>query len=310
MLLRVSLPLLLALVVSAAPPIPVMLLDGEQGGPYHAWQETTPVLKRMLEESGRFAVDVVTAPPKGADFSSFRPDFSKYKVVVANYDAPDDRWPDALKQSFESYISNGGGLVVYHAADNAFSGWKAWNQMIGIGGWRGRDEKAGPYWHMQDGKLTADPAPGKAGSHGARLPFLITTHDSRHPITRGLPPLWMHVGDELYARLRGPGENMTVLASAFSDPANKGTGRHEPALMVLRYGKGRVFHTILGHDLAALNSVGFIVSFQRGTEWAATGRVKQKLPSDFPGKDAPTMRPTYNPPAGWTSPTAATRPAR
>ena len=66
----------------------------------------------------------------------------------------------------------------------------------------------------------------------------------------------MHQGDELYARLRGPGKNMTVLATAFSDPANAGSGRDEPQLMVLTYGKGRVFHTTMGHDIIALSSVG------------------------------------------------------
>ncbi len=61
----------------------------------------------------------------------------------------------------------------------------------------------------------------------------------------------MHQGDELYATLRGPGENMTVLATAHSDPANSGTGRDEPILIVLSYGKGRVFHTTMGHDVSA-----------------------------------------------------------
>ena len=46
----------------AAGPIHVMLLDGESGGPYHNWKLTTPVLKKELEETGLFQVDVVTAP--------------------------------------------------------------------------------------------------------------------------------------------------------------------------------------------------------------------------------------------------------
>jgi cytochrome c oxidase cbb3-type subunit 3 len=100
----------------------------------------------------------------------------------------------------------------------------------------------------------------------------------------------MHQGDELYAKLRGPGRNMTVLATAHSDPANNGTGRDEPQLMVLAYGRGRVFHTTMGHDVSAMSSVDFVATFQRGTEWAATGRVTQKVPSDFPTPDSVSYR--------------------
>ncbi|HLH17008.1 MAG TPA: ThuA domain-containing protein [Bryobacteraceae bacterium] len=285
-----------SLPASAAPPIRVMLLDGESGGPYHAWQQTTPYLKRMLEDARIFQVDVVTAPPRGGDFSAFHPDWSKYQVVVWNYDAPDDRWPDSLKASFEEYVRNGGGFVSVHAADNAFPNWKEYNLMIGVGGWRGRNEKSGPHFYYQDGKLVPDTTPGPAGSHGARLPFKVVNRVTDHPITRGLPKEWMHAADELYANLRGPGENMTVLATAFSDPANHGTGHDEPILMVIQYGKGRVFHTTLGHDLAALNCVGFMTTYQRGAEWAATGKVTQKVPSDFPTADKVSTRPEYNPP--------------
>src|SRR5690349_8339796 len=281
---------LTALVAHAAAPLPVMILDGESGGPYHDWQHVTPALKKMLDETGLFSVTVVTAPPPGADFSGFSPDFTKYRAIVLNYDAPDDRWPAALKTSFEQYVSNGGGVVSVHAADNAFPGWRAFNEMVGVGGWRNRTEQAGPYWYERDGILTSDATPGRAGSHGRRVPFQVTVRDPNHPITKGLPRLWMHQGDELYARLRGPGKNMTVLATAFSDPANAGSGRDEPQLMVLRFGSGRIFHTTLGHDVAAMSSVDFVVTFQRGTEWAATGKVTQKVPRNFPAPDVVSYR--------------------
>ncbi len=278
---------------SAAPPIRVAILDGQSGGPYHAWQQTTPVLKKMLEDTGLFQVDVITSPPANGDFSKFKPAFERYRAVVLNYDGPDGQWTEETKSSFELYVKNGGGLVVVHAADNAFPGWPAYNLMIGIGGWRNRDEKAGPLWYFKDGKLVSDPSPGRAGSHGQRTPYQLVIRDPGHPITKGLPKVWMHATDELYNSLRGPGKNMQVLATAYSDPANKGTGRDEPMLLVLTYGKGRIFHTIMGHDVAALSCAGFITTYQRGAEWAATGKVTQKVPSDFPTEDKVSMRSNY-----------------
>jgi len=285
--------ILISAAAAPAAPIRVMLLDGEQAGAYHNWQATSPVLLKMLAEPGIFQVDRITAPPAGGDFSNFKPDWNKYRVVVANYDAPDERWSAGLKASFESYMKNGGGFVAVHAADNAFPNWPAYNLMIGVGGWRGRNEKAGPHWYYQDGKTLADTAPGSAGKHGNRLPFKIVNRVPEHPILTGLPKEWMHAADELYGYLRGPGENMTVLATALSDPANSGSGHDEPILMAISYGKGRVFHTAIGHDAAAMSCVGFIVTLQRGTEWAATGKVTQKVPADFPTAEKTSTRPEY-----------------
>ena len=279
--------ILAASALPAASPIRVMLLDGQSGGAYHAWQLTTPVLKKELDETGLFQVTVVTAPKSGEDFSSFHPEFGDFQVVVSNYDAPE--WPAELEAQFEQYMKNGGGLVIVHAADNAFADWPAFNQMIGIGGWRKRDEKSGPHWYFQDGKLASDTLPGSAGMHGARLPFAVTTRDATHPIMRGLPPVWMHYADELYGALRGPG-GMEVLATAHSEPGNSGTGHDEPMLMVLKYGKGRIFHTTMGHDAAALSCGGFMTTFQRGTEWAATGKVTQKIPATFPSENTVSFR--------------------
>ena len=222
------------------------------------------------------------------NFSAFKPEFANYKVVVSNYNG--DSWPATVKQAFEEFVRKGGGFVSYHAADNSFPEWLEYNKMIAIGGWGNRDEKSGDLFYLHEGKVVRDPKPGKAGSHGARIAFKITTRDPKHPIMAGMPPEWMHAADELYARLRGPGQNVKVLGTAMSDTANKGTGEDEPMLMAIPYGKGRVFHTTLGHDVAAMKCVGFIATLQRGAEWAATGKVSQKLPRDFPTADKVSIR--------------------
>jgi type 1 glutamine amidotransferase len=164
--------------------------------------------------------------------------------------------------------------------------------MIGLGGWGGRGAKDGPYVYYNDaGEIVRDPQPGPCGKHGPQNEFLVTIRDREHPVTRGLPDFWMHSKDECYSHLRGPAENMTVLATACDSPELQKAGRHEPMLMVIDYGEGRVFHTTLGHDQPAFESVGFITTFLRGAEWAATGKVTQPIPDDFPGKKEPSVRP-------------------
>jgi type 1 glutamine amidotransferase len=172
-----------------------------------------------------------------------------------------------------------------HAANNSFPQWPAYNDMIGVGGWGGRTEKSGPYLRLREGKFTTDMTPGRGGSHGPKHPFVVEIRNAEHPITAGLPPRWMHASDELYDRLRGPAKDVTVLASAFADSAKGGSGEHEPMLMVIPYGKGRVFHTPMGHDSVSMTCVGFQTVLTRGTEWAATGKVTIPVPADFPTAD-------------------------
>lgn len=261
------------------PPLRALIIEGQNN--HKVWPETTPLLKRWLEQSGRFrTVDLVTTPPKGEDMSTFGPDFSYYDVVVSNYNG--DSWPAATQERFEEFVRGGGGFVSVHAADNAFPNWEAYNRMIGVGGWEGRGDAAGPYLRLRDGDWVRDAqTPGAGGHHGTRHRFKVETRRPDHPIMKGLPASWLHATDELYDQMRGPALEVTVLASAYSDPETRGTGEHEPILMVIPYGKGRVFHTTLGHSVEAMSDVGFITTLQRGTEWAATGGVTIPAPADF-----------------------------
>ena len=229
--------------------------------------------------------------------SSFIPDFYAFDVVVLDYNG--EEWPENTKKSFEVYVKNGGGVVVYHAADNSFPKWKEFNKMIGLGGWEGRDENSGPYVYYNDrDELIRDNSEGNAGSHGPQHEFVIEIRDTEHPIVKGLPKYWLHSQDELYSKLRGPAQNMSIIATAYANPEKKGTGRHEPILMTINYGKGRIFHTVIGHVGGekvhyAVQDAGFILTLQRGAEWAATGEVKQQLPADLPNIGSAFLLPNY-----------------
>ncbi len=263
----------------------------------HSWKISSPAIKQILENTGLFSVDIAQTPEQGKDMSTFKPDFSKYQVVVLDYNG--DSWPATTKTAFENYVSGGGGVVIYHAADNSFPDWKEYNKMCGLGGWGNRNEKDGPYVTWKDGQFVRDNTPGVGGAHGKQHAFRVTVRDTVHPITKGLPAAWIHGQDELYSLLRGPAENMTILATAFADTAQKGTGKHEPILMTVNYGKGRVFHTVLGHasdgDNPAMTCVGFIVTLQRGAEWAATGKVTQAVPEVFPTISTESRWPLFRP---------------
>ena len=275
----------------AKPPkkLRALIIDGQNN---HDWKSTTPLLKKALETSGRFQqVDVATAPAAKHDNSGFRPKFANYDVVVSNYNG--DRWPAATEKDFEAYIAGGGGFVTVHAADNSFPDWPAYNRMIGVGGWGGRSQDSGPHVYLDEqGKTVRDQSPGHGGHHGQQHEFTLRSRDAKHPIMRGLPPLWMHTQDELYDSLRGPAESLHVLATTYAEPGKGGSGRNEPMLMTIEYGKGRVFHTVLGHADYSMNCVGFITTFQRGAEWAATGEVTIPVPENFPTaeKSSPTSK--------------------
>lgn len=306
--------------VLAADPIKVLIVDGQNN---HNWRGTTPILKKILEDAKLFKVDVATAPDKPGrprepkdiktneqarktyedqlaaftqadakyktEFPAFRPKFSDYAVVVSNYNG--DLWAKETQSDFAKFVANGGGFVAVHAANNSFPEWPEYNAMIGVGGWGGRNEKSGPYVRLREGKFILDTSKGNGGSHGKQHEFLVEIRQKDHPIVAGLPEKWMHASDELYDRLRGPATNLNVLATAFADKSTGGSNEHEPMLMVIEYEKGRVFHTTLGHSDVSMKCVGFRVTFARGCEWAATGKVTQKVPEDFPGAEKVSSRP-------------------
>lgn len=271
-----------AVTLSAADKIKVLIVDGQNN---HKWDITTPVLKHALESSGAFTVDVSTSPPKGSPpeaWHAFKPDFTAYQAIVSNYNG--EPWPQNVRDAFTKYVAAGGGFVSVHAANNSFPDWKEYNDMIGVGGWGGRNEKSGPWLYVKDGKLFRDTSAGNGGAHGPQHEFIVEIQNSDHPITRGLPKRWLHCKDELYSKLRGPAENVEILSSAKSDL----TSVQEPNNLVLKYQQGRVFHTTLGHADYSMLDRGFFTLLQRGTEWAATGDVKQTatVPADFPTETA------------------------
>jgi type 1 glutamine amidotransferase len=276
-LLLSALPFI-ALSATAADRVKVLIIDGQNN---HKWDITTPVLQNALESCGAFTTAISTTPAKGAPAEAWKdwhPDFTQYSAVVSNYNG--EPWPESVRAAFDAYMKNGGGFVSVHAADNSFPEWKEYNQMIGVGGWGKRNEESGPWLYVKDGKLFRDMSKGNGGAHGQQHEFVVEIQNSQHPITRGLPSRWLHAKDELYSRLRGPAENIEILATAKSDL----TAENEPNLMVLSYGKGRVFHTTLGHADYSMLDRGFYETLQRGTEWVATGDTKATgdLPADFP----------------------------
>ena len=311
LILSISFVLLVCVPVAVQAQQQALIIDGQNN--HGMWPKTTVMMKKYLEQTGIFSVDVARtkytwnggewlakyplegvkteARPEPIPDPDFKPDFAKYAVVVSNFGWRAAPWPKETQKSLDDYVRGGGGLVIVHAANNSFGDWMAYNRMIGLGGWDNRDEKHGPYvYYDKSEKLVRDTAAGKGGSHGKQHAFQVVVRDPTHPIVQGMPRAWMHAKDELYDKLRGPAEQMQVLATAYADKSTGGSGRHEPMILTINYGKGRVFHTPMGHADYSQECVGFITTLQRGAEWAATGRVTQAIPEDFPSAGSVSQR--------------------
>lgn len=232
--------------------INTLLLTGQNN---HDWRRSSAFCRDLLEASGRFAVTVTEDPSAALEDAAALKDV---QLLFVDYNGAD--WSAEAQLNFEDAVRRGAGVVLLHAANNGFKGWAAMAQMAGV------------MWTDGSG-------------HGDYHEFTVRIVDHDHPITSGLADF--QTWDELYHRLAPiPGADYRVLATAYSAPEKKGTGRDEPMMVVTEFGVGRVFHQILGHvwpedfgggykgyTLASFEGEGFQRSLLRGAEWAATGVV-------------------------------------
>ena len=253
----------------------VLIVDGINN---HDWRTATRELQALLIESGRFTVDVSTTPPADAPataWDAWHPDFSRYRVVVNNFNGGHTdagvRWPRPVEDALEEYVRGGGGLVVYHAANNAFLHWRAYNDMIGLG-WR--DKNFGPGLMVApDGQVVRiAQGTGLDPGHGPRHSFEVHVLNVHHPVTRGLPRTWTQPSEQLTHGQHGPAEGLTILTYAASEISHQ----NEPMDWVRDYGKGRVYTTMLGHTWKDepnpnLQCPEFRKLFAQGVAWAAGG---------------------------------------
>jgi type 1 glutamine amidotransferase len=231
----------------------------------HDWHGTTPALRKMLEDTGRFEVRV-TEEFRGSGPETLAP----YDVVILSYydgRKPELRWGERSDNTLLNYARSGKGVVVYHFATAAFDGWTEYEKLCGAN-WRPNN-----------------------GHHSARHDYTVTIRDTGHPITRGMKATFAQANDELYANLKWQPEGpFHVLATAWDEhslykPGEKqplpGKGLDQPMLWTVKYGNGRVFVDAMGHDADAMKLPGFTATFTRGAEWAATGEVTIPLPAEL-----------------------------
>ncbi len=272
--------------------IPVLIVDGFSN---HDWQQTSAVTQWILEESGRFNVDVSTVPEDSVARHSWLPMFEQYAVIIQNTNNIHNsslRWPKKAEKALEEFVSEGGGLYILHSANNAFSHWKAYDEMIGLG-WRNKSFGNALEIDPQGNLIHYLPGEGKGTGHGDRFNAVIQILN-RHPINRNYPDAWQTVNTEVYYFPRGEAKNIEVLSYAYDSTS---TQQNWPVEWVVGYGKGRVYNSSLGHLWegekypSAYRCVGYQTTVVRVTEWLATGKVNFPVPPDFPTAKSPSLRP-------------------
>jgi hypothetical protein len=282
--------------------IRVLIVDGFSN---HDWKQTTQLLRGILDRAGEFEVDVSTAPldPGSPEWSAWRPKFSSYDVVIqtCNENAnnglllnlkrkPD--WPDAVKRDFANYVRNGGGVYIFHAAENAFVGWKEYEQMVGLS-WREAGYGTAIRIGEEDKLVRIPPNDGRGTGHGQRSDVLVTRLGA-DPIHAGMPGKWMSPDMEVYYYARGLAENLSVLAYARdSDPK---LGLLWPVEWTTTFGRGRVYISTYGHvwpgdvDPPGLRCAAVQTIIPRALEWLARREAKFPIPQDFPGTASVSVR--------------------
>jgi type 1 glutamine amidotransferase len=238
--------------------IRALILSGRNN---HDWRATTPQLRRILVDTGRFDVRV-DEEPAGITAATL----DAYDVLILDYNGP--RWGETAEAAVEAFVRSGKGMVAVHGACYAFAD----NELLFDNHVKsGIREKPWPAYAAMLGGAWVE-----ASGHGQRHVFPVKFVDRQHAIAQELEATFL-ANDELYHRLK-LSPQAHVLATAFDAEAIGGTGKDEPVLWTVAYGQGRVFNTTLGHDVTAMMEKGFAETFARGAEWAASGAVKPAEP--------------------------------
>jgi type 1 glutamine amidotransferase len=289
--LTVLFTMMFCLPAAAADPVKVLLVDGFSN---HNWQLNTALIRGILEPTELFKITVSTAPP-GKDstgWAEWRPKFSDYDVVIqtCNDINGGPTWPEPVRRDFESYVESGGGVFIYHSANNAFAGWDAYNRIIGLG-WRKADQGIA-ITIDGDGKILRIPK-GEGGNtgHGERVDAVITRLGD-HQVHQGLPRKWKTPDIEVYHYARGPAENVEILSYTHDVKTNM----QWPIEWTVRYGKGRVYTATYGHvwkydtQPERMRCAGVQTLMVRALLWLAKREDLPPVPADFPTETRVSIR--------------------